>query len=166
MNWATISVRSTGALYFLYKQGNADDTREQTITVIITSFFLLLLTHTRRDLDFINILSYDYHVASEPQVNHHAPLRARSDFEDVFDPNEELNIVRERLLLLSLTLKKKHKTSTTSVSLSFSLRFGFSFYEKFRTRPFRFIYLRGQRPTNSSWVFRPTVDLLNWPAKM
>ncbi|KAK4025917.1 hypothetical protein OUZ56_014951 [Daphnia magna] len=45
-----------------------------------------------RDLDFINILSYDYHVATEPQVNHHAPLRARSNFEDVFDPNEELNI--------------------------------------------------------------------------
>lgn len=60
----------------------------------------------RRDLDFINILSYDYHVASEPQVNHHAPLRARSNFDDVFDPNEELNIVSQSsslILLLSTT---------------------------------------------------------------
>lgn len=47
----------------------------------------------QRDLDFINILSYDYHSSFEPQVNHHAPLRARSLFEDEFDPNEELNIV-------------------------------------------------------------------------
>ena len=84
-----------------------------------------MLTHTRRDLDFINILSYDYHVASEPQVNHHAPLRARSDFEDVFDPNEELNIVRERLLLLSLTLKKNTKP-LQQVSLFLSL-YGLAF---------------------------------------
>ncbi len=58
----------------------------------------------RRDLDFINILSYDYHVASEPQVNHHAPLRARSNFDDVFDPNEELNIVRVPFLIIYFLL--------------------------------------------------------------
>ena len=65
----------------------------------MTLFFVVL----PRDLDFINILSYDYHVASEPQVNHHAPLRARSNFEDEFDPNEELNIVRECLATHALT---------------------------------------------------------------
>jgi GH18 family chitinase len=27
-----------------------------------------------RHLDFMNILSYDYHSAFEPAVNHHAPL--------------------------------------------------------------------------------------------
>jgi hypothetical protein len=65
-------------------------------------------------------LSYDYHVASEPQVNHHAPLRARSDFEDVFDPNEELNIVRERLLyLLSLTLKNLYNKCLSFYGLAF-----------------------------------------------
>jgi len=47
-----------------------------------------------RDLDFINILSYDYHTSNEPQVNHHAPLRARSNLEDdEFDPNEGLDVV-------------------------------------------------------------------------
>lgn len=47
-----------------------------------------------RDLDFINILTYDYHTSNEPQVNHHAPLKPRSDLEDdEFDPNEELNVV-------------------------------------------------------------------------
>ena len=45
-----------------------------------------------RDLDFMNILSYDYHSAFEPQVNHHAPLRSLTDSR-TFDPNEDLNVV-------------------------------------------------------------------------
>ena len=27
-----------------------------------------------RDLDFFNLLTYDYHSAQEPAVNHHSPL--------------------------------------------------------------------------------------------
>ena len=46
----------------------------------------------RRDLDFFNLLTYDYHTAEEAQVNHHAPLRALSD-EGSFSANENLNIV-------------------------------------------------------------------------
>lgn len=60
---------------------------------ITESILNLYLIFKNRDLDFINILSYDYHSSFEPQVNHHAPLRPRSNFEDSFDPNEELNIV-------------------------------------------------------------------------
>ena len=52
----------------------------------------LLCQKKFRDLDFMNILSYDYHSAFEPQVNHHAPLRSLTDSR-TFDPNEDLNVV-------------------------------------------------------------------------
>ena len=56
-----------------------------------------------RDLDFINILSYDYHTSNEPQVNHHAPLRALSNLEDDdFDPNEGLDVVSSNSNLINI----------------------------------------------------------------
>ena len=56
-----------------------------------------------RDLDFINILSYDYHTSNEPQVNHHATLRALSNLEDDdFDPNEGLDVVSSNSNLINI----------------------------------------------------------------
>ena len=78
----------------------ANDDEQTTRWERQNRYYISCCTTPSRDLDFINILSYDYHVASEPQVNHHAPLRARSNFDDAFDPNEELNIVRVSFLSL------------------------------------------------------------------
>lgn len=43
-------------------------------------------------LDFMNILSYDYHSAFEPAVNHHAPLYALEE-ENEYNFDRELTIV-------------------------------------------------------------------------
>lgn len=45
-----------------------------------------------RYLDWFNLLSYDYHSAFEPSVNHHAPLYALEE-EDEYNYDTELNIV-------------------------------------------------------------------------
>ena len=46
----------------------------------------------QRDLDWMNVMTYDYHSSQEPAVSHHAPLSGTSD-PTIFDPNESLNIV-------------------------------------------------------------------------
>lgn len=61
--------------------------------MFLIQIFFGMIRSGFRDLDFINILSYDYHSSFEPQVNHHAPLLARSLDSEEFDPNEELNVV-------------------------------------------------------------------------
>lgn len=43
-------------------------------------------------LDWMNILSYDYHSAFEPSVNHHAPLYPLEE-ESEYNYDAELNIV-------------------------------------------------------------------------
>ncbi|KAF4529059.1 hypothetical protein B566_EDAN006080 [Ephemera danica] len=45
-----------------------------------------------RDLDFMNILSYDYHSAFEPVVNHHAPLYSGGDPDNEYNYDAELSI--------------------------------------------------------------------------
>ena len=42
-------------------------------------------------VDFLNILTYDYHTAFEPTTNHHAPLKARSDVKE-WDDEYTLNV--------------------------------------------------------------------------
>jgi chitinase len=46
-----------------------------------------------RNLDFFNILSYDYHSAYEPVVNHHAPLYSGGDPDDEYNFDAQLSIV-------------------------------------------------------------------------
>lgn len=43
-------------------------------------------------LDWFNLLTYDYHSALEPSVNHHAPLYALAE-DDEYNYDTELNIV-------------------------------------------------------------------------
>ena len=45
-------------------------------------------------LDFINLLSYDYHSAYEPAVNHHAPLYGLEE-DNEYNYDNELTIVRK-----------------------------------------------------------------------
>lgn len=45
-------------------------------------------------LDFINLLSYDYHSAYEPAVNHHSPLYPLEE-DNEYNYDAELTIVRE-----------------------------------------------------------------------
>lgn len=45
-----------------------------------------------RYLDWMNILSYDFHSAFEPAVNHHAPLYALEE-DNEYNYDGELNIV-------------------------------------------------------------------------
>jgi len=44
-----------------------------------------------KNLDFFNLLTYDYHSAHEPAVNHHSPLYRPDDWSE-FDFRKELNI--------------------------------------------------------------------------
>lgn len=44
-------------------------------------------------LDFINLLSYDYHSAYEPAVNHHSPLYPLEE-DNEYNYDAELTIVR------------------------------------------------------------------------
>lgn len=45
-----------------------------------------------RYLDWMNLLSYDYHSAFEPAVNHHAPLYPLEEPNE-YSVDNELNIV-------------------------------------------------------------------------
>ena len=45
-----------------------------------------------QDLDFFNLLTYDYHAAQEPAVNHHSPLYRPDDWSE-YDFRKDLNIV-------------------------------------------------------------------------
>lgn len=44
-----------------------------------------------RNVDFLNILTYDYHTAYDPETNHHAPLQNRPDA-SVFEDSNKLNV--------------------------------------------------------------------------
>ncbi|CAL8122520.1 unnamed protein product [Orchesella dallaii] len=44
-----------------------------------------------RNVDFFNLLTYDYHASTEPNANHHAPLKARSGLSE-YDWKGQLNI--------------------------------------------------------------------------
>ncbi|GIY57406.1 chitotriosidase-1 [Caerostris darwini] len=46
---------------------------------------------SKKNLDFFNMLTYDYHTAHEAEINHHAPLREEPGLED-WNPNKLLNI--------------------------------------------------------------------------
>lgn len=46
-------------------------------------------------LDFINLLSYDYHSSYEPAVNHHSPLYPLEE-DNEYNYDSELTIVRRR----------------------------------------------------------------------
>lgn len=46
-----------------------------------------------RYLDWMNILSYDYHSAFEPAVNHHSPLYPLEDVDPEYNYEVDLNIV-------------------------------------------------------------------------
>ncbi len=46
------------------------------------------------DVDFWNVLTYDYHSSYEPAVNHHAPLFRPRDVSE-FDHRANLNVVRK-----------------------------------------------------------------------
>lgn len=51
-------------------------------------------------LDFVNLLSYDYHSSYEPAVNHHAPLYPLEE-DNEYNYDTELTIVtREAILIL------------------------------------------------------------------
>lgn len=52
-------------------------------------------------LDWFNLLSYDYHSAFEPSVNHHAPLYSLEE-ESEYNYDSELNIVRVKMLSVKL----------------------------------------------------------------
>lgn len=54
-------------------------------------------------LDWFNILSYDYHSAYEPSVNHHAPLYPIEE-ENEYSYDTDLNIVRWHCLIAKLYL--------------------------------------------------------------
>ena len=45
-----------------------------------------------RNLDFFNLLTYDYHSSNEPATNHHSPLFRPNDVSE-FDFRKDLNIV-------------------------------------------------------------------------
>lgn len=47
-----------------------------------------------KHLDWFNLLSYDYHSAYEPSVNHHAPLYPIEE-ENEYSYDTDLNIVRK-----------------------------------------------------------------------
>lgn len=59
-----------------------------------------------KHLDWFNILSYDYHSAYEPSVNHHAPLYPIEE-ENEYSYDTDLNIVsfNKRLLMSRETSK-------------------------------------------------------------
>ena len=46
-----------------------------------------------KNLDFFNLLTYDYHSSYEPATNHHSPLFRPADVSE-FDFRADLNIVR------------------------------------------------------------------------
>lgn len=46
-------------------------------------------------LDFINLLSYDYHSSYEPAVNHHSPLYPLEE-DNEYNYDSELTIVRRK----------------------------------------------------------------------
>lgn len=52
-------------------------------------------------LDWFNLLSYDYHSAFEPSVNHHAPLYSLEE-ESEYNYDSELNIVRSKIASIEL----------------------------------------------------------------
>lgn len=62
----------------------------------ITFPFTTRYTNTARSyfryLDFMNILSYDYHSAYEPNVNHHSPLYSLQE-ESEYNFDAQLTIV-------------------------------------------------------------------------
>ena len=45
-----------------------------------------------RNVDFFNLLTYDYHASTEPAANHHAPLKAKDAYSE-YDYKSQLNIV-------------------------------------------------------------------------
>lgn len=50
-----------------------------------------------KHLDWMNILSYDYHSAFEPSVNHHSPLFSLEE-DDEYNFDSQLNIVSNQYL--------------------------------------------------------------------
>lgn len=82
-------------------------------------------------MDFFNLLTYDYHASTEPNANHHAPLKARNGLSE-YDWKGQLNIVRMKIKIVLLRKKKYHFTKghknvikisqISHVMLSFSLQ--------------------------------------------
>jgi GH18 family chitinase len=55
------------------------------------------------NLDFFNLLSYDYHSAYEPVVNHHAPLFGGGDPDNEYNFEAQLSIVNNYFIASSGT---------------------------------------------------------------
>lgn len=51
-------------------------------------------------LDWFNLLSYDYHSAFEPSVNHHSPLYSLEE-ESEYNYDSDLNIVIKPVICLN-----------------------------------------------------------------
>ncbi|GFR22495.1 probable chitinase 10 [Trichonephila clavata] len=78
-----------------FRDGGQDDDKQGYAklvkldnSILIRAFDVPVLS---KNLDFFNMLTYDYHTAHEPLTNHHAPLKEMPDLED-WDPNRLLNI--------------------------------------------------------------------------
>lgn len=71
-------------------------------------------------LDWFNLLSYDYHSAFEPSVNHHAPLYGEN-VDDEYNYDSDLNIVsfqnlqKKTLKLINFPIQRIPQSIITSM---------------------------------------------------
>lgn len=79
---STVAYKKWNLLYFPQKEHTVQYSRLTTTYPI----------YTLRDLDFFNILNYDYHSAYEPTVNHHAALMPPPGTSE-YAWNAQLNVV-------------------------------------------------------------------------
>lgn len=71
----------------------------------------------------MNILSYDYHSAFEPAVNHHSPLHPLED-DNEYNFDAQLSIVSKQLLVYNTIMQHNDKTC---FYIKFNLRSGIWF---------------------------------------
>lgn len=95
-----------------------------------------------KHLDWFNILSYDYHSAYEPAVNHHAPLYSLEE-EGEYNYDSDLNIVS----YFKIPNKDIYKNKNSNFKI-------------FRTRRLNTIWRLELRERNSSLEFQLMDDLI------
>ena len=95
-----------------------------------------------KHLDWFNILSYDYHSAYEPAVNHHAPLYSLEE-EGEYNYDSDLNIVS----YFKIPNKDIYKNKNSNFKI-------------FRTRRLNIIWRLELREKNSSLEFQLMDDLI------
>lgn len=98
-------------------------------------------------LDWFNILSYDYHSAYEPSVNHHAPLYPIEE-ENEYSYDTDLNIV-------SLASSLINENESFSIKLEKK-----NFFR--RIQPSIIISRLAPRETNWFWESQPTAVLTRY----